>query len=249
MRLNAIFLTIAGVVLGFLLGFVLANSINRSEINSLHSQLESSHAAVQTAVSGDPSDEDLLSPEEIRAKVAEADQNPTNSAYQKNLGLALYKYGAMRNDADVISEAARILDRAATLLPNDRDVVVGAGNAWFDVGYIKKDNPSLEKARDAYQRSLAKNPKDADLTTDIAMTYFLSTPPDDARAVDGFKRAIVIDPRNEKALEFIIQSLTRQGNKQEAEKYLGQLRESHPSNQSITGLSAQIDQQNSDQPK
>jgi tetratricopeptide (TPR) repeat protein len=249
MRPNIILLTLAGLVIGFLLGFLLANSINRSEINSLHDQLESSRAAVQTAAADDQNKDASLTPEEIRDKIAEADKNPTNADYQKNLGLALYKYGAMKNDADIISEAARLLDRAANLLPNDQEVVVGAGNAWFDAGYIKKDNVSLEKARAAYERSLAKNPKDADVATDVAMTYYLETPPDDTKAVDSFKHALTIDPRNEKALEFLIQALVRQGNKQDAQTYLNQLRETHPSNQSIAGLSAQIEQQNTDQPK
>jgi len=249
MRPNVILLALAGVVVGFLLGFLLANSINRTEINSLHDQLESSRAAVQTAAADDQTNDASLTPEEIREKVAEADKNPTNAEYQKNLGLALYKYGAMKNDADIVSDAARLLDRAATLLPNDQDVVVGAGNAWFDVGYIKKDNASLEKARTAYQRSLSKSPRDADVMTDVAMTYYLETPPDDAKAVEGFKRALAIDPRNEKALEFIIQSLARQGNKADAQKYLDQLRQSHPSNQSIAGLSAQLEQANANQAK
>jgi tetratricopeptide (TPR) repeat protein len=243
MAKNPAVLILAGIALGFIIGFLTANSVNRTEINGLRAQLESAQAVASTAA-GDQNDDASLSPEEIREKVAEADQNPTNAAFQKNLGLGLYRYGALKNDPEIIGESARLLERAAAFLPNDQDVTVGLGNAWFDIGYMKKDNDALAKAREAYQRSLGKNANDVDVQTDLAMTYFLQTPPDDKKAVEEFKRALAADPKNEKALEFVVQSLDRLGNKAEAGKYLEQLRQAHPSNRSISGLTTQIQQTN-----
>jgi len=235
---NAILLTIAGVALGFIIGFLVANSVNRSEINGLRAQLEAARSAAR------PNDEsgETLSADEIKSKIDEADQNPNNADYQKNLGLALYRYGAFKNDPDVISQSIRLLERASNLSPNDKDVTVGLGNAWFDIGYIKKDNNAFDKSREFYSRMLAGDANNADVRTDLGMTYFLQEPPDNARAAAEFKRALAVDPKNEKALEFIIQSLSRQGNNAEAVKYLDTLRQSHPQNASLASLSAQLGQ-------
>jgi tetratricopeptide (TPR) repeat protein len=238
MRGNLILFTLIGVALGFIAGFLVANAINRSEINNLKNVVVSGNS--MSAPSPNSTDE-TLSPEEIRAKVKEADDNPENLTYQKKLGLALYRYGAIKNDADVIADAARLLDRAAKLAPDDIDLIAGSGNAWFDIGYIKKDNQSFEKARSFYGKVLSKRPEDVGVRTDLAMTYFLETPPNDPKAIEEFKRALAADPKNEKALEFIIQSYSRLGDRENAGKYLATLREANPSNPSIAALSSQIE--------
>lgn len=237
---TAILLTIAGVALGFIMGFLIANSVNRTEINGLRTQLEDARSAVRSG--SEDENRQTLSADEIKSKIDEADQNPNNADYQKNLGLALYRYGAFKNDADVISQSIRLLERASNLSQNDKDVTVGLGNAWFDIGYIKKDNNAFDKSREFYSRALASDGKNADVMTDLGMTYFLQEPPDDIKATTEFKRALSIDPKNEKALEFVIQSLSRQGNKAEAAKYLDTLRQSHPQNESLASLSAQLGQ-------
>jgi tetratricopeptide (TPR) repeat protein len=240
MRSKVIVVGIAGVVLGFALGFLLANSINRSEVNGLRAQLESTRSA-----SSDPIGEnrEALSDEEIRAKLAEADQNPDNAAFQKNLGLALYRYGALKNNVEIITESTRLLERAAKLLPDDRDVAVGSGNAWFDIGYIKKDNDAFAKARSYYEKALMRDPGNVDVRTDVGISYFVQEPPDDQKATSELKRALAADPKSERTLEFIIRSLTRQGNKTEAANYLKTLKDAHPTNRSIADLTAQIENQ------
>jgi len=239
MRFATIWLTLGGILVGFVIGFLVASSINRSEINQLRANIES---AKRSSGSTSTANDDELSDEEIRDKVAEADQNPTNVTFQKNLGLALYRYGSVKSDPNVISEAIRLLDRASKLSPADNDITVGLGNAWFDIGYVEKKNDGLEKARGFYQAALARAPQDAGIRTDIGMTYFLYDPPDDKKAVDEFKKALSADPRNEKALQFIIQSLSRQGDHASAQKYLDILRETYPADETTDQLAAQIGQ-------
>jgi tetratricopeptide (TPR) repeat protein len=241
---TAILLAIAGVALGFIIGFLVANSVNRTEINGLRAQLEAARSAAGPEAENDK--RETLTADEIKSKIDEADQNPTNVDYQKDLGLALYRYGAFKNDPDVISQAIRLLERASNLSPNDKDVTIGLGNAWFDIGYIKKDNNAFNKSREFYSKALAADAKNAGVMTDVGMTYFLQEPPEDAKAVAEFKRALSVDPKNEKALEFVIQSLSRQGNNAEAAKYLDTLRQSHPKNESLASLSAQVGK---DQPR
>ena len=238
MRLRSFWLAVGGIVTGFIIGFFVASSLNRSEIDQLRADVENAKnsAGSSTSKAGD----DTLSDEEIRDKIGEADRIPTNAAFQKKLGLALYRYGSIKSDAKIISEAIRLLERAAKLAPSDDDITVGLGNAWFDLGYANKDNEAFEKARGYYQAALTKTPQDAGIRTDLGMTYFLSQPPDDRKAVDEFKKALSADPKNEKALQFIIQSLARQGDKAAAQKYLGTLREAYPTDDSVAQLADQI---------
>ena len=234
MRGKLVLFTLAGLTFGFILGFIIANSLNRSEINNLKADVANPTAPEQNSTN------ETLSQEEIRAKIKEADDDPENLTYQKNLGLALYRYGAIKGDVDVIGEAARLLDRAAKLAPDDLDITVGLGNAWFDNGYIKKDNESLSKARSLYEKALVKKPNDADIRTDLAMTYFLETPPNDRKAIDEFKRSLALDAKNKRALQFVVQSYSRLGDRDNATKYLTILKETDPSNPSIAALSSQI---------
>jgi tetratricopeptide (TPR) repeat protein len=238
MRLNVIGFGLGGIFIGFVIGFLTASSINRSEINQLRADRENTRKSM-SASSTAPSGNDL-SDEELRDKIAEADQDPSNAAFQKDLGLALYRYGALKNDTKIISEAIRLLDRAAKLSPSDSDIVIGLGNAWFDIGYENKDNESLTKAREFYIAALSKTPRDAGIRTDLGMTYFLEDPPNDQKAIDEFKKAIDSDPKQQKALEFIVQSLARQGDKASAQKYLDKLREAYPSDDATNSLSTKI---------
>ena len=94
-------LSIIAVVVGFLSGFLLANALNRNELSSLRAENE--RLAKSTNQTSQSASELFLSDEEIREKIAEADQNPKNFAFQKNLGLALYRYAAMKQDAELLS--------------------------------------------------------------------------------------------------------------------------------------------------
>jgi tetratricopeptide (TPR) repeat protein len=246
MRLSTIWFTLGGILVGFVVGFLTASSFNRSVINQLRGEVET---ARNTQSSASNTGSETLSDEEIRDKIAEADQNPTNATFQKNLGLALYRYGAMKNDTKLISESVRLMERASKLQPSDADLIVGLGNAWFDIGYANKDTSAFDRSRGYYQSALTKTPQDADVRTDLGMTYFLTDPPDDKKATEQFKLALADDPKNEKTLQFIIQSLARQGDNSSAQKYLQKLREDYPNDNSIDSLAKQIGSQSNSNSK
>src|SRR5437868_4856907 len=165
MNKNLVAFILVGTLAGFIAGFVLANALNRSELTQLRNQVGRANSAPvdESKSSGDQP----LSIDEIRAKIDEADRNPTNFAYQKNLGMALYRYGAMRQDVDLLSESARILTRANTLDAKDYDVLVALGNAHFDIGFSKKDAVSFQRARGLYSKALEQKPEDADVRRDL----------------------------------------------------------------------------------
>jgi tetratricopeptide (TPR) repeat protein len=214
------------LVVGFAGGFVLANFLNRSEISRLEAEAKSRAAAPAGQQTGQQGS--LLTDEEINAKLKEAEQNADNFAFQKALGLGLYRYGTLRNDTSVIERAIPVLERANSLNPDDYDVIVGLGNAWFDVGYLNKENPPLEKAREFYRKALEKRPGDVDVRTDLGLTYFLYQPPDRNAAIAEFRRSLSESPKHERTLQAMIETLRADG--KDASEFIERLRAVNPKN-------------------
>ena len=227
------------VIISFIGGFILANALNRNEI----SVLQAENARLKTTQDAmKQSDAELsLSNDEIKQKIVEADQNPANFAYQKSLGIALYNYASMKQDTELLSEIARILTRVYENNPKDVDVIVVLGNINFDIGYLKKNNESFAKAREFYIKALEQKANDANLRTDLGLTYFLPNPPETGKAIAEFQKSLLIDAKHEKTLQVIIQAFLSQNKIQEAEKYLAVLEEVNPNNQNIADFTSQID--------
>ena len=220
-------------------GFILANSLNRATINALKTQIDQKRPATNnpTTQSGDLG----VDPEEIKAKIAEADANPTDFAFQKNLGRGLYRFATIKKDSDLVAEAQRILARANTLDPKDYEVLVDLGNAYFDIGYFKKDSAKFQLARDTYEKALVFRPSDADVRTDLALTFFVDEPGDLKRAVEEFQKALKNNPKQERALQFLTSTYIRQSDFASAQKTLDLLKVANPKNEAITDLTTQIE--------
>lgn len=233
-------LSIAAVVVSLVSGFLLANALNRSELNALRAENE----RLKTSPNESPVNQtgQTLSSEEIREKIAEADRNPNNYPFQKNLGLALYRYAAMKQDTDLLAEARRLLSRAFEADKNDYDVIVTLGNVGFDIGYFKKDNAEFENAREFYRLALEQKPKDVDVRTDLGLTYFLVNPSENEKAIAEFQKSLQMNPMHEKTLQVMTQTLLGQNNHVEAEKYLGRLKAVNSKNQYVPELESRIAQ-------
>ena len=230
---------IIAALIGLAGGFLLANSLNRSTINALKTQLDTRNTT-PNANSAKP-DELGVSDEEIRSKIAEADANPSDIAYQKSLGRGLYRFATMKKDADLLKEAKRLLIRANSLDPKDYDVLVDLGNAHFDTGYFDKDVASFKLARETYEKAFAVKPEDADVRTDFALTYFLDEPADLKRAIDEFQKALKMNPKQERALQFLTSTYIRQSDFASAQKTLDILKAANAKNDAIGSLATQIE--------
>jgi tetratricopeptide (TPR) repeat protein len=235
-------LSIIGVLLSFIGGFLLANSLNRNEINGLRADNERMKKN-QSGVPQNQTDE-TLSEEELRLKIAEADKSPNNFSYQRNLGLALYRYGAMRQDPNLIAEAARLLQRAYDNNPKDYDVTVALGNSFYDIGFFKKELSGFVKAREFYRTALEQKPNDADVRVDLGLSYYLAEPPELDKAAAELEKALEANPKQERALQFMTQTMIRQNKMAEAEKYLARLREINPQTPALDEVAARMTQEN-----
>lgn len=231
-------LSIVAVIVSFVGGFLLANALNRNELNTLRADNE----RLKTS-QNEPNKNQTglaLSDEEIREKIAEADRNSGNFAFQKNLGLALYRYAAMKQDADLLAEVGRVLNRAYEINKQDYEILVALGNIYFDIGYFKKDDAPFQKAREFYTLALRQKPNDVDVRTDFGLTYFLINPPEYEKAVGEFQKSLQTNPKHEKTLQVMTQTLLAQNNTAEAEKYLAKLKEVNSENQYLAELESRI---------
>jgi tetratricopeptide (TPR) repeat protein len=237
MQRNTILLVIIAALGGFIAGFMLANSLNRSQAGT---PVSSSQAPASSAKTTPAKADDELSPAEIKAKLAEADKDPTNFKFQKDLGIGLYRYASMKQAPAILSDAARILERANGLDPKDFDVLVFFGNARFDIGYANKDNKNFLAARDLYTKALEIKPADADVATDRALTYFFQEPPDLSRAAAELQKVGEANPKHERSLQFLVQALVKQNKFDEADKAIAKLKSLNPQNQAIPELESDL---------
>jgi tetratricopeptide (TPR) repeat protein len=226
MNTKAVWLSILAVAISFIGGFLLANALNKSELETLRSENNRLKTAQTDAARSE--NELTLSDEEIRRKIGEADADPGNLSLQKNLGIALYRYASMQKNQALLPECARLLNRAYEKNPADMDVVVTLGHLYYDIGYFNKDNESFNRARVFYQKALSQKPNDIEVRTDYGLTYFLQNPPEYDKAVVEFQKSLQKDPKHEKTLQFMVQALLKQGKTQEAENYLARLKEIDP---------------------
>ncbi len=231
-------ISMLAVAISFIGGFLLANAFNKNELEMLRA--ENTRLKNSSSNSTEDNSELTLTDKEIRQKIAAADQNPTDLKFQKSLGTGLYNYAVMKKDVNLLKEVLRILNRVYEKNQNDYDLLVTLGNVYFDIGYAGKDNESLAKAREFYQKALEQKPSDFDTRTDYALTFYLQNPPEYEKAVVELKKSLQDNPKHQKALQFLIQTQIKQGNIQEAENYLAKLKDIDPKTPSLKDIQSQI---------
>ncbi len=240
MNKKGFWLSIVAVVISFAGGFMLANALNRKELDDLQGEvgrLKNSEAMVSTE---NDSATATLSDEEIRQKIAQADQNPENIEFQKNLAIALYGYANAKQDTNLLPEVARLLERVYRKNPRDYNAIISLGQIYFDIGRIKKDPQAVEKSRKFYQKAAAIKPSDAEVKIDLGATYLLSNPPENEKAIGEFQKSLTLNPKSERALENMIRALINAGKMSQASDYLKRLKQVNSKNEAVPEFEAQL---------
>jgi len=242
---------VGGLLVGFVIGFVLANSINRQEDERLRGELARmrSGGGAQKDSSGDRpasgagGSRDARVDEEVKKTLAKADANPSDAELQKRIGQGLYRYAWQTNDYSILPDVARILKRAHELDANDYKTTVMAGDAFFLIARSNDgDAEPLADARKFYETALSSNPDDAIVRTSLGLTYFYGNPPDARRAIREYRAALKSKPNHEPALQSIAAALIETGELAEAETRLGELEKVNPSNPELANLRTQLEQ-------
>ncbi|MBV9958179.1 MAG: tetratricopeptide repeat protein [Acidobacteria bacterium] len=248
MNKNNILFGIIGLLAGFMIGFIFANSVARPATGAKPAQASAKpptaqnsgqNGAQQSGQSG--ADPQTLSEDEVKRAIAAGDEKPDDIELQHKLGLALYRYASYTQDARYLPDVARFLKRAYDANPNDRDLTVTLGNVLFDIA--QKDDPSrFAEARVYYLKALEMKSADADVRTDLGLTYYFGKPSDPQKAIAEYRKSLAIDPRHEATLQNLAAALIVTGNHAEAEKRIAELQSVNPENASLSDLRAQLAQ-------
>jgi tetratricopeptide (TPR) repeat protein len=247
---KAIYLAV-GVVLGFIVGFALANGINGREQEEMRGELTrlragASKTAEVEGLTGASESKDAslptLSEDELRKAVAKADASPDDAKLQRQAGQGLYIYAMQTGNSALLPDVARILKRAHEADPKDYPITVLAGNAHFLAARSGGDTEALTEARKYYEQALAAKSDDIVVRTSLGLTYFFARPPDAARAVREYRKALEIDSRHELPLQSMVAALIETGELAEAEKMLGELEGVNSANKELPNLRAQLAQ-------
>ncbi len=243
MKQYSTWLSVIAVIISFAGGFLVANALNKKELDILKS--ENAQLNKSSEESGNQNSQSDLTADEINQRIGEADKNADNFQYQKNLGIALYRYASAKNDAAILQSTAKILERAHKLNESDQDVAIALGDLNFDLGYSVHSNGNLDRAREIYQKVLKSNPQNSDVRTDLALTYFFNNPPDNKAAIAELNKSLQTKPDNQKSLQFLIQAYLRVENKAEAEIVREKLEKINPQTPSLNEIATQLTQDES----
>ena len=237
MTKDNILFSIIGVLLGVLVGYVFASTVNQrgylertppagrvaagqmgadSELPQANAPLPANAVAEQ----GEESSAD-------RALIEQAEAEPDNFDAQMRAAAIHYKNRRY-------NEAIQLLMRANQLRPDSYDAIVALGNANFDAN-------NFEIAEKWYTAALVKNPKDINVRTDLGLTFLFRQRQNVDRAIEEFGRSLSLDPRHEQTLQNMVVALIKKGSFTEAEATLGKLREVNPNNPSLTKLGTDLE--------
>lgn len=223
---------VLGLMIGLIVGFMFANSVNRDAIptassipgaNSMsgaNQALPPNHPPIGNSA-GQPGAQSVP---EVSAAIEKARTEPQN--YEAQMTAADLFYQIQRFD-----EAAKFYETAAKLKPAEAEPLIKAGNSYYDGG-------KFEDAEKWYREALKKAPNDKDLRNDLALTFLSREPADPDKAIAEFNIILSADPKYEKALQNIAFAYKEKGDQENLANTVERLRQVNPENSALKLLGA-----------
>jgi tetratricopeptide (TPR) repeat protein len=218
MNKSSILIGLACLIIGLVIGFFAANSINRAE-----TALSQNQQIPNFLVKEQPPQTGMLP--DITAVLDKAKNEPSNFEAQMKAGDLYLRIKSF-------DKAQPFYDRAEQLNPTRYEDIVSLGNAFFD---IRK----YEQAGKWYELALKQKPDDTSVRTDLGITFVERENPDLDRAVKEFQTSLQANPKHEPTLYNLGAAYFKQGKKEEASKVLAQLETANPQSQ-LAGRLRQI---------
>ncbi len=218
---------IGGLIVGLIVGFWGANSINRSAV--LQPQITQNQPDTASMLDHGTKDSPkgqgtMLA--DVQEKLEKAKNEPDNFAAQMQAGDMYAQIG--RYD-----EAVKFYEAGIKLNPADAQANLVIANSYFD-------SKQFEKAEKYYTKFLEINPKDVNARSDLATTLVEKQNPEYERAVKEFQTALEINPNHEPTLYNLAIAYSRQGKTEDAQKTIARLEQANPSSQLIDKLKQNI---------
>lgn len=210
-----------GLVLGLVIGFTTANSLNQRSLASTVGGKDD-FAPAQTADGKVSPDEQRKVMLEAQAVIEKAKQETDNFEAQMNAGQLFEKIG--RFDG-----AIEYFKRANQLKPDDYDTIVKLGNASFDANHF-------EEAKRWYSAALERKADDINVRTDLGLTYLIGVPSDLDRAIKEFQRSLATDPNHPVTLQNLTVAYIKKGDPTNAKAALDRFEALNPANPAVVKL-------------
>jgi len=210
---------IAGLIIGLVIGFFGANSLNRnatvSQVAEASSPMPGSADQPAAATTAQPQPD-------VSEMLQKAGSEPQNFAVQMRTGDMYARIGRFE-------QAIEYYLKGIVLKPEDLNANVVLANAYFDSG-------QFDKAADFYTKALAINPADLNARTDLGATFVERPAPDYVRAVEEFNSVLAVNPKHALSLYYLGIAQSRSGNPGEAQKTLSRLESSDPNSDLVLRL-------------
>lgn len=215
-------LCILGVVIGFVAGFFIANSITISgaqvasarptssapfaggtagplQPEQMSDELPPGHPSLDSEAGGAAGSTSTAASTSADAQAAmdKADRAPKDFQAQFDAGKTFYRH-------QDYSKALHYLTRALALKSKDFDALVLAGNT-------KYDDKDFEGAATFYERALAVKADSPDVRTDLGNTYFHRKEFD--RAIAEYRKSVALDPKHGNSWKNIATAALQKGDK------------------------------------
>jgi tetratricopeptide (TPR) repeat protein len=139
----------------------------------------------------------------------------------------------MYYQAQSYDDAVVFLTQANKLQPDQYEVIVHLGNAYFDAN-------KFEEAEKWYLRALGKKSDDISVRTDLGLTYMFREPADYERALKEFNKSLEIDPNHAQTLQNITVAYTKKGDSVNANAMLARFEKAAPGNTTAARLREDI---------
>jgi tetratricopeptide (TPR) repeat protein len=226
---------IIGVLLGCIVGFVFANTVNQRgytppkqdpTAQSPNGGLPPNHPPLDQNDTGGGAPASGAPVPEIAAHIQKAKDEPANFDAQMTVAKDYYQIQRF-------PEAIQYLTKAVAINPKDFTVLSALGNANYDL----KNFPEAEKW---YRAALEVNPNSVEVRTDLGSTFMERTPPDPNKAITEYEASLRLEPNHEPTLENLARALIQKGDRAGAQSTLDRLAQVNPNNQQLSGLRSQL---------
>jgi len=215
---------VVGLLLGYVVAFHLVVHINQTRAADGSDALPEGHPSV--AAAGGAKDGGRLraaadsaakaandAPKDFDAQVRAADAYAQASAYD---------------------DAADFLLRANALRPDDYSTLVKLGTVYSAAA-------RFDDAERWYKAALDKRPDDLDARSELALTYFMRTPPQSEKAVSELRRNLESDPYHLPSLHNLTLMLLETKRLDEASATLDRLEKVKPDYEQLPQLRAEVE--------
>jgi len=223
-RENILFSAV-GLLLGYIIAFHLVVHLNQGEPASAARQAGAGVGSQGVPTNDVKDRQRLVSAAEAAA--GEAREKPEDFDAQLHAGNTALEAGDAEGAID-------FLTRAVQLRPADTAAVVRLGHANFEAR-------RYETAERWYGEALRKKPDDADVRSDLGLTFFLRQPPQAEKALAEFRRALEYDPQHVPTLHNLALVQMRTGDLAGAESSLARLEKLDPAGTNLAVLRRELE--------